>query len=92
MFNYRGCGGSKGTPRTADDLVADGAAVLEAVSAYVKLRADRDWYLVGKLNAEPHMRPQPSHACCSYSGLPSSKILLYGISLGGACVQRLTQN
>merc|ERR1711865_308990 len=32
-FNYRGCGSSTGLPRTADDLVTDGTAVLQHLSA-----------------------------------------------------------
>jgi len=31
-FNYRGCGGSTGLPRTGEDLVTDGAAVLRHVA------------------------------------------------------------
>jgi len=33
-FNYRGCGGSQGFPSTGSDLVADGVAVLEAVTKH----------------------------------------------------------
>ena len=56
-FNYRGCGGSTGTPRTGEDLVSDGQSVLEQVVAYSGVPADKVlFFSIGFLNLNPRIQ------------------------------------